>query len=84
MNSADELCALREFAKDTFGVHEALPERTQHVPPIAPDLLAKHIRSIKPHKAVPKDSAPARPGSSAQRRSVPRLAVIWPQWHKNP
>ena len=59
MSSADELHALRDFAKDTFGVHEALPERTQPVPPMAPDLLAKHIKSIKPHKAVPKDSAPA-------------------------
>ena len=78
MNSADELCALREFAKDTFGVHEALPERTQRVPPIAPDLLAKHIRSIKPHKAVPKDSAPAATWK------VCALADIWPQWHKNP
>ena len=47
------------FASNTFGVHEALSERAHPIPAIEPQLRAKHIKSIKPHKAVLKDSAPA-------------------------
>ena len=59
MGPEEELEALRTYASSTFSTHEALPERTHPLPRIDPQLLAKHIKSIKPHKAVPKDSAPA-------------------------
>ena len=59
MGSEEELEALRTYASSTFSTHEALPERTHPLPRIDPQLLAKHIKSIEPHKAVPKDSAPA-------------------------
>ena len=59
MGPAEELEVLGEFAVSTFGAHAPLPERTGSLPRLDPQLLAKHIRSIKPHKAVPKGSAPA-------------------------
>ena len=59
MGPDQQLEALRIYASSTFSTHEALPERTHPLPRIDPQLLAKHIKSIKPRKAVPKDSAPA-------------------------
>ena len=59
MGPAEELEVLGEFAVSTFSVHAPLPETTGSLPHLDPQLLAKHIRSIKPHKAVPKGSAPA-------------------------
>ena len=59
MGPVEELEVLGEYAVSTFGAHEPLPERTGPLPHLDPQLLAKHIRSIKPHKAVPKGSAPA-------------------------
>ena len=59
MSSAEELEELRKFASDTFGVHSPLAACTQSLPRLSPELLAKHIGAIKPHKAVPQGSAPA-------------------------
>ncbi|CAE7172856.1 RXLR78 [Symbiodinium pilosum] len=59
MGVAEELEVLGEFASSIFGAHAPLPDRTGSLPHLDPQLLAKHIRSIKPHKAVPKGSAPA-------------------------
>ena len=59
MGPAEELEVLGDFAVSTFGVHDPLPERAGPLPHLDPPLLAKHIGSIKPNKAVPKGSAPA-------------------------
>ena len=59
MSPEEELEALRIYASDTFSTHAALQERTHFFPLLDPQLLAKHIKTIKQRKAVPKDSAPA-------------------------
>ena len=59
MGPAEELEALGEFAVSTFGAHAPLPDRTGSLPHLEPQLLPKHIKSIKPRKAVPRGSAPA-------------------------
>ena len=73
MGPVEELEVLGEYAVSTFGAHEPLPERTGPLPHLDPQLLAKHIRSIKPHKAVP---APRRrpPGSFALTKLAPLSA----------
>ena len=40
-------------------MHPPLAACTQSLPRLSPELLAKHIGAIKPHKAVPQGSAPA-------------------------
>ena len=59
MSPAEELEQLRKFALDTFGVHPPLAACTQSLPRLSPELLAKHIGAIKPHKAVPQVPAAA-------------------------
>ena len=59
MSPAEELEELRKFASDTFGARPPLAACAQSLPRLSPELLAKHIGAIKPHKAVPQGSAPA-------------------------
>ena len=59
MSPAEEVEELKSFASSTFGAHPPSEDRRTPLPRLEPELLAKHIRSIKPHKAVPQGSAPA-------------------------
>ena len=57
LSPSGELEELRKYAADVFGKYPRLQDNFVELPPLAPTLLAKHIASIKPGKAVPKGAA---------------------------
>ena len=60
----EELTMLETHVAKIFAKYPQLNHAINALPDISGTLLAKHIGSIRPHKAVPTRSAPAlRPGS---------------------
>ena len=56
---ADELKTLQQYAESICAAHDPLPPMIGRLPTLEAAVLAKHIHSIKPSKAVPMGSAPA-------------------------
>eukprot|EP00439_Symbiodinium_sp_Y106_P050809 s1109_g6.t1 len=59
LSPLDELQALKAYAEEVFACHPPLRFMDGALPPIPADLLAKHVGSIRPDKAVPEGAAPA-------------------------
>ena len=59
MDAKEELQLMKDHARSVFQRHERLQAEITGLPSLTAPLLAKHIRSIRPHKAAPQGSASA-------------------------
>ena len=59
MAAEEELKLMQEHAKTVFQRHDRLQFEVRGLPTLSAPLLSKHISSIRPHKAVPQNSASA-------------------------
>ena len=67
LSPLDELQALKAYAEEIFACHPPLRFMDGALPPIPADLLAKHVGSIRPDKAVQRGPLPLRHGVSVAR-----------------
>ena len=63
----EELKLTQEHAQAVFQTHERLQFEVSSLPTLSAPLLSKHIGSIRPHKAVPQNSASAATCKVLQR-----------------
>ena len=75
MAAEEELKLMQNHAKAVFQQHDRLRFEVCSLPTLSAPLLSKHISSIRPHKAVPQNSASAAAWKLCSDSASERLAA---------